>query len=30
MDRHMHKTMANEVSMQEFEILEVKSLCQAK
>ena len=30
MDRYIHKTMANVASVQEFEILEVKTLCQAK
>ena len=28
MDRYLHKTMASVVSMQEIEILEMKSLCQ--
>ena len=30
MDRYLLKTMASVASMQEFEILEVKSLCRAK
>ena len=30
MDRYLHKTMASVESVQEFEILEVKSFCRAK
>ena len=30
MHRYMHKTMASVASVQEFEILEIKSSCRAK